>query len=106
MRIDVAPLVDLRRLRVERLADVEERRALLVADLDRLDGRQRGSSESGRDGGDRLAQVANLALGEQRLVGGDAEALEVAVDVLRHVGVRDDRADALQRLGLAGVEAR
>ena len=86
MRIDVAPLVDLRRVGVERLADVEERRPLLVGDLDRLDGGLRGLLRLGRDRGDRLALVADLAVGEQRLVAGNAEPLEVAVDVLRDVG--------------------
>ena len=51
----------------------------------------------GRDRGDRLALVAHLALGEQRLVGRDAERLEVAVDVLGHVLVGDDRAHAGHR---------
>ena len=104
VRIDVAPLVDLRRVRVERLADVEERRPLLVVDLDRVDRRLARPPRLGGDDGDRLALVAHLALGEQRLVGRDAERLEVAVDVLRDVRVRDDRVDARHRLGLAGVE--
>ena len=106
VRIDVAPLVDLRCVRVERLADVEERGPLLVGDLDRLDGGECNSLGVGRDGCDRLALVANLAVSEQRLVGRDAEAFEVAVDILRHVGVRHDRAHARDCLGLARVERR
>ena len=78
--------------------------ALLVADLDRLDRRVGRGFRLRRHGRDRLAEVAHLVVGEQRLVGRDAEALEMAVDVLRDVRVRDDRAHALHRLGLARVE--
>ena len=54
-------------------------------DLDRVDRGARRLLRLGGDGGDRLAEVADVALGEQRLVGRDAEALEMAVDVLRDV---------------------
>ncbi len=90
--------------RIERLADVEERGPFLVGDLDRLDGRECDGLRVGGDSCDRLALVANLAVSEQRLVGWNPEAFEVPVDVLRHIGVRHNRAYARQRLGLAGVE--
>ena len=79
-------------------------RLLLERDLDRLDRGLRGLLGLGRDRCDRLALVANLAVREQRLVAGNAEPLEVPVDVLRHVGGGDDRVHALHRLGLRRVE--
>ena len=42
VRVPVAPVVGLRRVGIGRLADVEERRALLELELDRLDRRLRG----------------------------------------------------------------
>ena len=104
--IDVAPLVDLRCAGIECLPDVEERRSLLVPDLDRLERRQRGGLRLGGDRRDRLPLVPDVRLREQRLVGRDAQALQVPVDVLRNVEVRDDRMHALQLLGLARVERR
>ena len=104
VRIHVAPLVDLRGVGVECLADVEERGPLLEGDLDRLDGRECRGFRVGCDRRDRLALVANLAVCEQRLIGRDAEPFEVPVNVLRNVGVRDDRADARHRLGLRCIE--
>jgi hypothetical protein len=106
VRIDVAPLMDLRSLRVERQPHVEQRLALLELNLDRLDRGLRGLLRLGGDDGDRLALVADVVLREQRLVGGDAETFEVAVDVLGHVGVRDHGVHALHRLRLRGVEPR
>src|SRR5207245_4616037 len=60
----------------------------------------------GRDDGDRLAPVTDLVLGEQRLVGRHPESLEVAVDVLGDILVRDYGVHPAERLGLARVEAR
>ena len=106
VRIHVAPLVDLRRIRVEPRSDVEESRPLLEVDLDRFGGGARRLLRLRGDGGDRLTLVADVTLGEQRLVGGDAESLEMAVHVLRHVGGGDDGVYAGHRLGLRRVEAR
>ena len=69
-------------------------RALLELDLDRLDRRLRGLLVLGGDDGDRLALVAHVVLGQQRLVAGDAERLEVPVDVPRDVLLGDDGVDA------------
>src|SRR5205823_155135 len=88
VRIPIAPLVEFRRIRIAGLADVEQRLALLEVDLDRVDRGGRGLLALGGDGGDRLALVADVVLGEERLVGRDAERLEVAVDVARDVAVR------------------
>ena len=52
------------------------------------------SSDSAATARDRLALPAHVVLGQQRLVGGDAEALEVPVDVVGHVLVGDDRVHA------------
>ena len=106
VRVPVAPLMDLRGVRVERLADVEQRRPLLEADLDRVD---RGSGERlalRGDERDRLAEVAHLVLREQRLVGRDAERGEVPVLEQGDVLPGDHRVDAGHRLGLRRVEAR
>ena len=70
---------------------------LVEIDLDRLDGSLRGLLVLGGDERDRLALVAHLVLGEQRLVAGDAERLEVAVDEARDVLPGDDCVDALHR---------
>ena len=106
VRVPVAPLVDLRGVRVERLADVEQRGALLEADLDRVD-RGRGELLAlGRDERDRLAEVAHLVLREQRLVGRDAERGEVPVLEQRDVLPGDDGMHAGHRLGLRRVELR
>ena len=104
--IDGSPLVDLRPVGVERLADVEERRPLFVFDLDQLDGLAGGVLVPRRDHGDRLPLVADVVLGEQRLVRRDTERFEVAVNVFWHVLVGDDGMDARQRLRLARVETR
>ena len=104
--IDRPPLVDRRPVVVERLAHVEERRPLLELDLDRLDCLARGVVVDRRHGRDRLPLVADVVLGEQRLVGRDPERLEMAVDVLRDVGVRDDREHPWECLRLRRVEAR
>ena len=106
VRVPVAPLVDLRGLGVERLADVEERRALLEGDLDRVDRRRGELLALGRDERDRLAEVAHLVLREQRLVGGDAERREVPVLEQRDVLPGDDRVHAGHRLGLRRVQLR
>ena len=70
---------------IERVPDVEQRGALLERDLDRVDGGARRLLGVRGDGGDRLAAVPHLAVGEQRLVGRHAETLEMAVDVLGDV---------------------
>ena len=57
----------------------------LVGDVDRGDGLHRLRLALGGDDGDRLALVAHLAVGQQRLVGRDAERRDVAVHVERHV---------------------
>jgi hypothetical protein len=103
MRIDRAPLVEVV-ADLRRGADVEDRLALLELDLDRLDRCPGGVLGLGGHHGDRLALPADVVDGEQRLVGWDAEALEVPVDVVRHVGVRDDRVHAGQRRGLRRVD--
>ncbi len=74
-------------------------------ELDGLDGQLCRRLVLRRDERDRLALVANLVLREQRLVGRDAERGEVAVLEERDVLPRDDRVDALHRLGLRRVEA-
>ena len=102
--IHVAPLVDLRRLGVEARAHVEVRGALLVARSRSPRPRPARPPRTRPRRRRSAGPVADVVLGEQRLVGRDAEALEVAVDVLRHVAVRDDRTDALHRLRLRGVE--
>ena len=98
--------MDLRSVGIERQTDVEQGRLLLEADLDRVDRRLRCLLRLGRDRGDRLALVADLAVGEQRLVARDSEPFEMAVHVPRNVGGGDDRVHALQRLGLRRVELR
>jgi hypothetical protein len=105
VRIDRAPLVEVVDAGVRRAADVEDRFALLEDDLDRVDAGLRGLLGLGRHGGDRLALPADVVLGEQRLVGGDAETLEVAVDVVRHALRRHHGVHARERLGLARVHA-
>ena len=61
-RIPVAPLMDLRRLGVERLPDVEQGRALLEADLYRVHRRRCELLALGCDERDRLALVSHLVL--------------------------------------------
>src|SRR5437764_15335783 len=101
-----APLVELWRVGIERGPHVEHRRTLLVLDLDRLDRLERGGLVLGSDRRDRLAAVADIVLREQWLVGGNAEGLQVAIDVLRHVPVRDHGAHSWHPLGLTSVQAR
>ena len=105
VRVPVAPLVDLRGVRVEGLANVEERRLLLELEADRLHRRRRGLLVLGGDERDRLALVAHVVLRQQRLVGRDAERREVAVLEQWDVLPGDHRLDALHRLGLGDVEA-
>ena len=93
------------RVRVEGLADVEERGLLGELELDRVDGGLRDDLVVGRDDRDRLSLVADVVLREQRLVGGDAERREMPVLEERHVLPGDDRVDALHRLRLRDVEA-
>jgi hypothetical protein len=104
VRIDGAPLVEVLEAGVGGGADVEDGLALLELDRDRLDGGLRRLLGLRGNHRDRLALPAHVVDGEQRLVGWDAEALEVAVDVVRHVLVGDDRAHAGQRLGPARVD--
>jgi hypothetical protein len=106
VRVPVAPLMDLRSVRVERLADVEQSGALLEADLDRVDRLGRELLARGCDDGDRLAEIAHLVLREQRLVRRDAERGQVAVLQQRYVFPGDDRVHAGHRLGLGRVEVR
>ena len=82
-------------------ADVEQRGALLEADLDRVD-RLGGALLALRGHErDRLAEVAHLVLREQRLVGRDPECREVPVLEQRDVLPGDHRVHAGHRLGLA-----
>ena len=104
MGIPVAPVVDLRGIAVERLADVEQRRQLLVGHLDGL-----GRSDCKRlvvcgDSRDGLALVAHVCLSKQWLIAWDAEPFNVAMDVLMHVLVGDDGMDALHCLGSRRID--
>jgi hypothetical protein len=96
--------MDLRSIGIEGLADVEERRALLEADLDRV---HRGCGELLALRGDErygLALVPHLVLREERLVGRNPECGEVPIGEQRHVLPRDDRVDAGHRLRLRRVQ--
>ena len=97
--------MDLRPAGIHRLAHVEERRPLLVLDLDQTDRLARGVLVHCGDSCDRLTLVADFVDGEQWLVRRDSERLQVAVDVVRNVLVGDHRMHAGQRFGLARVEA-
>jgi hypothetical protein len=94
VRIGGAPLVERRRVGIRGDPDVEDGLALLVVHPDGGGGGEGGLLGLRRDGRDDLALPAHLVLGEQRLVGRHAERLQVPVDVLRDVPVRDDRVDA------------
>jgi hypothetical protein len=88
--------MDLRPVGIHRLSDVEERRALVVLDLDQFD-RLAGSLLVDRCyGRDRLAFVTDFVDGEQRLVGRDPERLEVPVDIVGDVLVSDERSAFVQ----------
>src|SRR5207248_10470596 len=99
------PLVERLRVGVVGLADVEDWLPLLELDLYQLDGLERGRLVLRCDDGDRLTLVTDVVGGEQWLVSGDAERLEVAVAVSRDVLGRDHGVDTRMLLGLARVEA-
>jgi hypothetical protein len=85
--------------RVPRLARIDDRLERLVVHLDELREVLGQRAALGDDAGDRLAGVADLALGQDRvLVVADLHALDrdlrVAGDTAREVGGRDDREDA------------
>ena len=101
----VAPGMNLGSARFERRSDVEKGFTLVELEFDRLDCRLRCVLRVGRNDRDRLSFVTNLVLGEQWLVGGYSERLEVPVDVLGDVLVRDDAADAGQGRRLARVQS-
>ena len=106
VRVPVAPVMDLRGVRVERLADVEQRGPFFEADLDRID---RGSGlclALSCDDRDRLSEVAHLVLREQRLVRRDAQSGKVPVLEQRDVLPGDHCVHAGHRLGLARIHAR
>ena len=105
MGVPVALGVDLGGVRVERLADVEEGRTLVEVCGDRLDGGHRRLLVGRRNDRDRLTEVADLVLREQRLVGRDPEGREVPVLEQRNV-LPGDHVHVLHRLGLARVEIR
>ena len=79
--------MDFRRVVVEGAPDVEEGLSLLEVDRDRVDGLGGPVLVLGGDQRDRLALVAHLVLGEERLVGRDPEPREVAVLEQGHIGV-------------------
>jgi hypothetical protein len=85
-------------------ADVEERRPLLVLDVDQLERLHRGGLVDRSDAGDELALVAHLVDREIRLVGRHAERLEMPDGVLGDVLVRDDGLHARMLLRARGVD--
>ena len=102
---DVALVGHLRLAGIEGLADVEERLAHLVLHVDQVERLDRRRLVDSRHAADQLALEANLVLGEVRLVGRDAERLEMADDVLRHVLVGRHGEHAGMRLGPRRVDA-
>ena len=106
----VAALVDLRRVVVERALGVVDHRQRLVVDLDRRERGERRVVAFGGDERDRLAVVAHDVLGEHvraRLQRADLERLARDVDpdgVARHVGGGVDGDHAVDRLGGGGVD--
>ena len=96
--------MDHRRVGVEGLPDVQQRRLLGDVELDGVDRFQGGLLVLRRDECDRLPLVAKVVLREQRLVGRDPERGQVPVLEQWDVLPRDHRMDALHRLGRAGVE--
>jgi hypothetical protein len=79
-------LVDHRGTLGQRLLDVEHRRQILVLDRDRRGARVGRGLRLGHDRADRLTEVADLALGQDRLVvRGDPDQLQRRVEVVRNV---------------------
>ena len=104
---DVAGGVDGDVVAGQRLVDGEQRRELLVLDLDERRGRLGGRPARRHDRRDAVADEAHV-LAEQRLVvrrevlaGVDARPAEA---VHGRVLVREDLDDARQRLGAGGVD--
>ena len=94
--------MDQRRAGLEGGLDVEDRRQILVLDVDRGDGRGGLLRRQGGDRGDDLPLEADDVAGEQRPI---EDEVERAVAAIRHVVLGQDREDAGQRPGPGGVDA-
>ena len=107
----VAALVELGGVGVERVLGVVDHRQRLVVDLDQVDGGERRVLGLGGDERDRLAVVADDLVGEHVracLQRPDLERLPGDVDpdgVAGNVGRRVDGDDAVEALGGRGVDA-
>ena len=101
LRIARPVLVDEGRTRLERALHVEDKRQVLVLDLDRAQRRVRCLGGCRGHGGDDLALVADDVACEQRPVGDEAGR---RVQPIRHVRGRDDGEHARPRPGRGHVE--
>ena len=90
--------MDQRRIGLHRLQRIEDRRQLLVLDLDQIQRLLRGVLIDGGDGGDLLADEAHAVARQHRQIG-----KRVAGQVGTHVRGRDDRLDAGNRFRPARV---
>ncbi len=95
--------MDPRRIGVECLADVEERRALLIFDVYGIDAGHGGVNILGGHQRDGLALVTHLVLGQEWFVGGNAQRLQVAVLEKGHILPGDDCPHARHGLCPGGV---
>ena len=96
----LAGLVDLRRVRLERVLGLEDRFQQFVLDADPAECGVRGLFVDGRDRCDTVADVAHAIDAERALVAGPRD------DAVRrrHLGTGDDGAHAWHRLGSARVD--
>jgi hypothetical protein len=100
-------LVDDRRAVLQRLLDVEHRRQVHVVDPHGGGARERGGLGLGDDRDDRLAEVAHLVHGQDRLVVRlDLDQLQRRVQVVRDVGPGEDSHHARHRERGGRVDTR
>ena len=100
-------LVQHRRLSIQRLARIDERRQCLVLDLDELGCVARELPRLGDDGDDGLSDVAHLAEGEREVLDLPARRagdLEERIGESRDLLAGERAVDALDLLGLRHVD--